>query len=210
MEKYSVAVIGHGPSIVGKQLGKYIDKCNIVIRMIECDWQNEVDYGTKYNIGIYATGGSEEYLRMTERIPSLCWWEYDAKGTKVPIDAHEPDVFIKKVRTKIVRLLRSSIWAYVEEGKKKFSRGTAAAIVAMQLFTPSHLYLVGFDDVARGSMKEGEWHPAELRQYLIDNKKSPGRSLNSHDWVNEKKVISVVAFKHKVEVIFPHDEADFR
>lgn len=210
MIKYSVAVIGHGPSIVGKQLGECIDNCNAVIRMIECDWQDAEDYGTKYTIGIYATGGSDDFLRITKRVPSLCWWKYDAEGLIRPRDALNPDIIAKKHTGKFVRSLRKTVWEHIVKGKKKFSRGTAAAVAAMQLVRPTHLYLVGFDDVARGSMKEGEWHPEELRQYLKDNKRYTGRDSTSHDWVNERQVIDVIASKQKVEVIFPHDEADFR
>ncbi len=209
MEKYSVAVIGHGPSVVGKKLGKYIDKCNIVIRMIECDWQDEEDYGSKYTIGIYATGGSDSYLSLTKRIPSFCWWEYNAVGTVPPKDALYQDAFRTSRETKIARILRKTVWQHIIPNKK-FSRGTAAAVAAIQLFHPTHLYLLGFDDVVRGSMEEGKWHPESLRQYLLQNKRSLYRDSFSHDWANESRVIATLASQYETKVVYPNGKADFR
>lgn len=42
LHKNNIAVIGHGPSTRGRKLGSFINLCDTVIRMIECDWQEEI------------------------------------------------------------------------------------------------------------------------------------------------------------------------
>jgi hypothetical protein len=43
-----IAIIGHGPSLYGKNLGEYIDSFKYVFRFpYSGNWQTEKDYGTK-------------------------------------------------------------------------------------------------------------------------------------------------------------------
>ena len=130
--------------------------------MIECDWQDEEDYGSKYTIGVYAPR-SDDYAKVTKKIPSLCWWAYVAAGIR-PTDAMGDDsVELNGTAGRPIRWLRKTVWSWVGDNRK-FSRGTAATIAAMSFFKPTAIYLVGFDDVVRGGMLKNAYHPPELQK----------------------------------------------
>jgi hypothetical protein len=173
--------------------------------MIECDWQKALseDYGTKYHIGMCATGGSDDFVKVISMVPTLCWWLYDANNLSVNKD--KSDGFVWKFgmfwHDRPVRMLRATVWEWIGNNKK-FSRGTAAAIAAMSLLHVKTLYLVGFDDVVRGNMEEGNYHPTELRQYLKEQGKTLARSSVDHDWKNEGLVILKAASKYGTTVNF--------
>lgn len=193
----SVAIIGHGPSIVGKEYGALINLHDIVIRMGECDWQfkRQWDYGIKYSIGMVATGGSDDFLKLSRRKPKLSWWSYETSGTLL-FDSDEVCLY-KDIP---MRLLRKTVWNWIGKGNKKFSRGTAACIAAFQLLSPTKITLFGFDDVARGfSLSE---HPEELREFLKKNHKTTRRVATDHDWLRESNVIKEASEYYGVEVQF--------
>ena len=201
LHKNNIAVIGHGPSTRGRKLGSFIDLCDTVIRMIECDWQDAEDYGSKYTIGVYATGGSDDFTKVIERKPSLCWWVYVAAGTRPSTAMNDDTIDTPGVAGRPIRWLRRTVWDWIGDNKK-FSRGTAAAIASMALLKPTTVHLVGFDDVARGGMLKGAYHPPELQQYLKEQGKTLYRSETSHDWNNEGIVLQRAADYYGVEVNF--------
>lgn len=201
LHKNNIAVIGHGPSTRGRHLGSFINLCDTVIRMVECDWQDAEDYGIKYHIGMCATGGSDDYTKMIKRKPYLCWWIFDAIGKRPPMAMEDDLVNTVGVSGRPIRLLRKTVWKWIGNSKK-FSRGTAATIAAMALLEPTTIYLVGFDDVARGGMLKGAYHPPELQTYLKEQGKTLHRSETDHDWENEGAVIQRAADHYGVEVNF--------
>lgn len=201
LNKNNIAIIGHGPSTRGRRLGSFIDLCDTVIRMIECDWQDAEDYGSKYTVGIYATGGSDDYINISKRKPSLCWWAYETLRAMPSTLMEEDTVDIKGFSGKPIRWLRRTVWDWVGSNRK-FSRGTAAAIAAMSIMEPTTIYLVGFDDVARGGMLKGAYHPPELQKYLKEHRKTLYRSETDHNWENEGLVIQRAANHYDVEVNF--------
>ncbi|NCB26615.1 MAG: hypothetical protein EOM62_14245 [Bacteroidia bacterium] len=201
VHKNNIAIIGHGPSTRGRKLGAFIDLCDIVVRMIECDWQDQEDYGSKYTIGIYATGGSDDFTKIIQRKPSLCWWIYVASGAHPPTALMEDTVDMPVVGGRPVRWLRNTVWDWIGTDKK-FSRGTAAAIASMTLLQPTALHLVGFDDVVRGGMMKDAYHPPELRQYLREQGRTLARSETDHDWKNEGMVLQKAAEHYGIEVNF--------
>lgn len=201
LHKNNIAVIGHGPSTRGRKLGSFIDLCDTVIRMIECDWQDTADYGSKYTIGMYATGGSDDFTKVIERKPSLCWWVYVASGVRPSTAMNADSVDTPGAEGRPVRWLRKTVWKWIGENKK-FSRGTAAAIAAMSILKPTTVHLVGFDDVARGGMLKGAYHPPELQQYLKEQGKTLARSETDHDWLNEGLALQRAADYYGVEVNF--------
>lgn len=203
LHKNNVVIVGHGPSTKGRCLGNFIDLCDVVIRMIECDWQDAEDYGSKYSIGLYATGGSDGYTKAIRRIPNFCWWAYMASDSDIyrPNTIWDDTIAPTCIAEKPVRLLRKTVWDWFK-GSKKFSRGTAAAIASMALLNPTTVYLVGFDDVARGAMVKDAYHPIELQRYLVAHNKTLCRSETDHDWKNEGVAIQSAAEYYGVEVNF--------
>ncbi len=201
----NIAIIGHGPSTRGRRLGSFIDLCDTVIRMIECDWQDPEDYGEKYTIGVYATGGSDDFTKVIVKKPSLCWWVYVTSGALSTMAVSDDSVDRAGAGKRPIRWLRKTVWKWIGEDKK-FSRGTAAAIAAMELLrfdtTPTSLHLVGFDDVVRGGMLKDAYHPPELQQYLRTQGRTLARSETDHDWKNEGAVLCEVAKHYGIEVNF--------
>lgn len=167
MPNKSVCVVGHGPSMVGKGLGEVIDKHNVVIRMVEWGWQNPIDYGDKYNIGIYCQGPSKEMIGKEPKLPSQAYWKYLVNGNtgKDHLDI-----------TNSVNL-RSNL-------KRKISRGTAAFICAYDLLESKQITLAGFDAVRQGQYNE-DHHPEQFKNYMGNR----GVRTNTHDWRGEMILI---------------------
>ena len=78
-----VCIIGHGPSAKGKMLGRAIDAHDVVIRHVECDWQNPSDYGTRYDIGIFCP--EPMFVALDAQWVPDQYWFYDPSGTQAPL-----------------------------------------------------------------------------------------------------------------------------
>ena len=177
-EGKKICIVGHGPSTEGRGLGSIIDSYDIVIRMVECGFQNEKDYGKKYNIGIFTAGISLLWSKTSERIPSDMYWRITRSLQ------YEQDTFDWK-RGRLVRILRKTIREWV--GKKYYcSRGMSAIIGSIELLEPEEIALVGFDTVLRGVFSMNH-HPQALNDFI---RRNTTRKRNVHDWNLEKAMVS--------------------
>lgn len=180
----TICIVGHGPSIVGRKLGEFIDSHDIVIRMAECDWQDPVDWGSKYDIGIYSQGPSIQWKNQTQRKPTGEYWFYNAK----PVKLTDPDGWVTKIPIKTRKICRS-VHKWRSHVKTHFSRGTAALLAAWNIYQESDptFSLVGFDAVKNGF--NDIHHPEALDKFTG---RKPPKKGNTHDWNGEYKLIKTL------------------
>lgn len=185
-----ICIVGHGPSTKGRKLGPEIDAHDIVIRHVECDWQDAEDYGSRYDIGIFCPDPLWQAAEA-EKVPEF-YWKYDPKNKckDEPIWTTFRDVMCFNLRTKVNPLING----------RHFSRGTAAVIGAVLWAKADEISLVGFDAVTSGKFNENH-HPEELTRLLKTRKKiGKGLNLNTHDWAKEKQLLADLAEEFNVQI----------
>lgn len=195
-----VAVVGHGPSPAGRGWGARIDACDCVIRMWDCHWQDAADYGTRYDVGCFTLSPKEivDFRRLLRRRPAS-WWAYDPRGMihachveslPEPVVAIDPSAWEVKGRR---------MGGIGLSGRFELSRGSAAALAALEWLKPEWLHLVGFDTVASGTIAQTEYGPAAaasnaLRQVTPQHKIDRARGKTaSHDYQAERRLILAAA-----------------
>lgn len=186
----TVCIVGHGPSLVGANLGKFIDSHDCVIRMVECDWQSVKDYGRKYNIGVYSIGPSLLWVYRSKCRPDMYFFYKTKIGKELAVmddEVIKPSSGINGIFTVV---LKKTVWEWIVKANLKkarhFSRGTAAVIASLTYFNPKKITIVGFDAVLNGF--KPNHHPQALKRIH----KSLAKGGNTHDWTKEKEVISLL------------------
>lgn len=184
-----ICVVGHGPSLRKAGYGEQIDSYDTIIRMINCDWQNRNDYGRKYHIGIHCP--AQKSFSQPRRKPEECYFIY------------YPRLWKDKKLGRRARLYKRKVWFEGEWlaglwSNKHFSRGTAAALMAMKYYRPEKIVLAGMTKVC-GDLRKNyrEHHPVEL-----DNAHKFWGNTNTHNWVHEGLILKQMAFLYGTELEF--------
>lgn len=183
----TICIVGHGPNVKGASLGKVIDSHDIVIRMANCDWQeNTTDYGHKYDFGIY-TPNQQKFVDKTTRFPKLAFWCY--------IPESNTEEYQTKIRGKDTVCFGDIVesWRGVN---RFFSRGLASLIIAAEKVRPKKITLIGFNQVQEGNAGDGPRHPEELQKLMVSKKK------DTHDWSNEKQIVDRIKGHYGTEIEF--------
>lgn len=194
----SVCIVGHGPSVVGMNYGNIIDSHDGVVRMVEWDWQNEIDYGRKYTIGVYSEGPTKDWVKKSKYKPEIYFY-YDTTGKLVDIE--DDKIPGNKAYGKIFTIqLKRTVWDWIDlvelQSAKHFSRGIAAVLGVLTYFSPEKITLVGFDAVRFGFSKKH--HPVELTNQW---KRRIPKGGNTHDWNVERKILQVVGNFTDIEIL---------
>lgn len=203
----TVAIIGHGPSPAGAGWGSRIDACDLVIRMWNCNWQEEEDYGRRYDIGVVTLSerGMGTFARLNRRRPAS-WWGYDLwqRGAEtldgLPVQAIDPRPYLEQA---------VAMGAHVGR-RLKLTRGTAAACHAITTLGADTLVLVGFDGVCDGTMT-GEHYPhaamADFTARTGRTKHRPTRGPRDdwHDFEAERALLVLLASRHGVRLVDPRE-----
>ena len=136
-----IVIVGHGPSVVGRKLGRFIDD-SIVIRLKGAPKPNAEDWGTRTD---YVS--TTRAVFVTKRLPCEHW----IFGKEEP----------KYRRGDVDRWLT---WFHQFTGRKP-SNGLCAAMMAVQFLQPARLGVIGFDSIMHPNIrKTGKWndeHPAD-------------------------------------------------
>jgi hypothetical protein len=142
-------VIGHGRSPEGRGWGGKIDSCEIVIRMWDWRWQPFIDYGSKYDYGLFmlTPKGIQIFNEYNETKPQRGWLAYMGKPT--PLGLLPKGVPVELVDTAHWVDAAVAMGGAGLSGKLTLTRGTAAAAWAIQE-EKERVILVGFDNVACG------------------------------------------------------------
>lgn len=207
-KRISAAVVGHGPSLEGAGWGPQIDKHDLVIRMVECDWQPKADYGQKYDIGVYLRGYPVNVMSQMKRIPAIAYWTVTLERE----EEHLPDTIVGVYQHRTIVQIRQSFWGPWEETKRRKgrarhgSRGGIAAIAVLQRFPVRRLSLFGLDAIRdrvdvkrRADEASGNINQRKALTGYYPTKQVP---RCPHDWQRERRVIKQVAQEHETEVVY--------
>lgn len=152
-------IIGHGPSADGRGWGNRIDAYNgPIVRMWDCDWQKPVDYGTRYDWGVYTLAPRDlAAFDHTRKREPRAWLAYDvwSRGGAFPNThrAIDPREWVQMARDMGAESL----------GKKlDLTRGTAAALFAMS--EGRNVTLLGFDMIVAGRIDGAAYSADYCRQ----------------------------------------------
>jgi hypothetical protein len=141
-------IIGHGPSIVGKDLGEWIDK-QTVIRLKGAPMPNPEDWGTR-----------TDYLSTTK--PDYCRPEIQCER------------WIFGNPTKGYRRADVDRWlAYFDSfrsnpKRRKPSNGLCAVMCAVEFLNPRKIGLIGFDSILHPEKNSGKWWDAKPPKWSHD------------------------------------------
>ena len=207
----TAVVIGHGRSPEGSYWGSRIDSCQTVVRMWDWTWQNPVDYGEKYDYGLFVLTpkGLRIFTDFNRGTPSRGWLAYFGKPTS--------GVLPNGVRTEIVDTTR---WCDICRGmggagltgSLTLTRGCAAAAWAIEHY--KRVVLVGFDNVRCGvnrpieqsfnpeycSLYMSRFKPDTTKVYPIGSSKTA-----THDMAVEWSLLCHLAELNRVELLLANE-----
>lgn len=146
-----VVVVGHGRTPEGREWGDMINAADVVVRMWDWAWQEPRDYGTKYDIGLIEAHPSylREFYAHNHASPDEYWIASIVQPGRSDWTAELPE------NTEVFDQLA---WVSVglamggcgKTGRLRYTRGTLAALWAIENLGPKELVLVGFDSVHLG------------------------------------------------------------
>ncbi len=200
MATQSVAVVGHGPSGEGTNLGAEIDE-HIVVRMINSSWQPVNDYGQRYDYGLFSPP-----MIDVDRIPDYGWWAYDPNGcVKNGVDAGDFGVTLLNHAPWVAR---ARLLGARSEGRTfKLTRGCAAACAVITLLKPKYLALIGLDTIKNGKTVSPHYGPAAQANFDVEYAGRPhefkpaGHEVEgAHDYAVERKLVETYAAENKTEL----------
>src|SRR5262245_10043677 len=139
-------IVGHGPSIVGKRLGPWIDKQRVV-RLKYAERPNPTDWGTRTD---YVCASSPSFWtdKCRPDFPDCEKWVLASKKRKIPkgdwriANPEWDDYFL----------------AFKPEGFPKPSTGLKAVFCAVEFLKPDEIGLIGFDRVLHNSNTSKWFH----------------------------------------------------
>lgn len=142
-----LVIVGHGPSIVGKGLGKWLDE-QTVVRMKTVKLPNSEDWGTR-----------TDYLCGTSTSSNVLDCEFWLLSKK-PFRNIKPNL----------KALDPSWFDYFASFKPKAkpSTGMRAIFAAIQFLDPKEIGLVGFDRMKEPDGNSGRWWDPVRNFYLHD------------------------------------------
>jgi len=185
----ATAIIGHGPSLKGKQRGKYIDSFKCVIRFPYIgNWQNIEDYGTKTSYICATTSRARHKLADTPE-PDYGYYIWSKKQQHITDEFEH--IQNKRDETKLIRSwqkrLPSSAYPY-------FSHGTAAACIAMARIKKP-IVMFGCDALKSGMENRKDY----IGSFVYENRRN-NRSF--HSFTEERKLIDTMSKHYNIEVVF--------
>lgn len=195
LEFKSVAVIGRGPSALGRWWGDKIDKFDCVIR----NWDHfgkgytKHNLGEKYDIAFYQV--SPKYIQKLvtstpKRQPAIGWLGSYLKGT--------PTAYSNEIdsidQTDWVKQAKKMGGKSEQPPRLLLTKGTVAACWAISKTKPKgRVMLVGFDIVRAGYAVGGRYGPDKLYRW------------RRHDFSIERKLLEHYAAEANVKLQFAQD-----
>ena len=191
-------IIGHGPSVLKKLYGSYIDSFDYVIRQkansIKYVKENPEQYGTK----TYAIGGSTGQYQAISQIKNIQRWvyidsrrdpqknydlQYDNEGLNVKCNqslCHHWNQIFRDMRTDNWERNPQEAQVYSDPklGHNHMSSGTHTILYTCHYLRPSKVHLLGYDNVRSGkfgwSITRGkDWKNYGDHRYDVEQKMLP-------------------------------------
>lgn len=185
----NVAIVGHGPSLVGKKYGSYIDTFEHVVRMKNCGKTlGTEDYGSKINSLCLST----EVLGLVDKVQCGMYWLYPKNGKYDQAQTFE--VVANKGAPFMIPLDLMNYWngKFKEMGAKHscVSTGMASIIIATHYLEPEQITLAGFDTLL---------DPSKPFKRNDDIPRTGVGKIN-HDWEAENKLLLFLSEHYKFEI----------
>jgi hypothetical protein len=184
-----IAIVGHGPSPMGKKLGSEIDSHDVVVRLKNCaPLIGTEDYGNRTDALCLST----EVVGLCNKVMSGLYWLYPKKG-----DFDIGPVMDTIRRTGALFMIAQNLTDYWNDIFRKsgahhpnVSTGLAAIIMAAHYYEPQQITLIGFDTLL---------NPKEP---FLRNDASPrtGVGVITHDWQKENELLYTLADQYRFQI----------
>lgn len=186
-----VCVVGHGPSMKGKKLGKKIDSYDKVVRLKgSSSVFGSEDYGMKCN----ALCASTEVMGVFRRQPADEYWAYPKKGEFSHPVAMKVITEIEK--PVMIPLLFSNHWnqrfRMMGADHPNVSTGMAAILFAILRWRPEEIVLAGFDTLVNPDIRFDRNH---------DIPRTGVGAYPNHDWKLENQLLQILSHIYKVSIV---------
>jgi hypothetical protein len=187
----TISIVGHGPSLIDKGVGKQIDLGKYVIRFPHIgDWQKPEDYGERIS---YYFGNHRRYVhRMPKLKPEngyIIWSKF--KGRVTPCEIYKRLAKSGTVIecTKLIKYwqnqLKSNICAYLSNG--------SAAIIFSIVFLRIPVMAFGFDNLSSGDSSFDGYTGSSRHEKRKKNE-------NHHDFACERDLVLSVSGQYQTRV----------
>jgi hypothetical protein len=186
------AVVGHGPSLHGAKLGRYIDSFEYVLRFPYIGgWQSKTDYGFKTSY--YCATSRRARHRLRPDLPELGYFIW-SKWRKRGIGSKLKHLIEQCGGKDVTNLIQRWQGRMVKPKYPYFCHGTAAILIALaKLSRP--VVVFGCD-----SLKTGD---NDIEKYLGSAIHEPRRSnRNFHDLEKERELINLMSSQYGFPVVF--------
>ena len=185
-----IAIVGHGPSLKGKGLGKEIDSFEKVVRLKGSgSVLGTPDYGKKTD----AVCASTEIMGTFFKIHSDEYWAYPKKG--VFNIGGVMDAITRLEKPVMVPLEHCNYWnnRFRQMGSchPNVSTGMAAILISIKRWYPKEIVLFGFDTLMnpKTSFDRNDKIP-----------RSGDGPYPNHDWGKENHLLTVLQNVYKVSI----------
>lgn len=189
----SVLIVGHGPSLIGANLGSRIDSFPTVVRLKHCQklLTNQRDFGKRVD---YMCSSTEVMLGMLGLKPKE-YWCYPKRGRwnkevelQMKLKADAPYVIPLDLCEKWNVWFRSQK-TMREHEIPNYSTGMAAIIIALDRLRPNKLILAGFDSLLNPKIP----YTSTLSDRSYKNQ-------IGHDWEIENRMLTLLSEEFNCEI----------
>ena len=186
----TISIVGHGPSLKDKKLGKIIDK-NKVVRLKGCIFNEDFGHQT------HVICASTEVMGLFKRSYAEEYWAYPKKGS---FDGEQAlNVMIKLQSPVLIPLYHCEYWnrrfRLMGASHPNVSTGMAAIIISIQRLKPDVIKLFGFDTLLDPSL--------DFDRYQEVPRSGIGE-YPAHDWEMENKLLGILENVYKVTIESGH------
>lgn len=185
-----IAVVGHGPSMIGGGKGSYIDTFDKVVRL---KGSGSVLGNSDYGNRVDALCASTEVMGNFFKCDSQEYWAYPKNGG---FDGNLAINAIAKLEKPVmIPLLHCNYWnnRFKQMGAvhPNVSTGMAAILIAIKRWNPKEIVLFGFDTLMNPEI-EFDRNPSIPR--------TGAGPYPNHDWKKEKQLLTVLENVYRVEI----------
>lgn len=168
----SVAIIGPGPSLMGKKLGRFIDSVDVVCRVNECfPFDCIEDYGSRTDLifhtlsegtlGNFMMSFNEDFERAA-RIKAVICPQLEDNGTENKRQNYN-SMFLKYEKPPFYSVSDDFWWSVVRASNGATPNTGTLAIMYLLLFDIKDLYIDGFDFYKKGENPKVTHYPDYLK-----------------------------------------------
>lgn len=184
----NIVIVGHGPSLIGKSLGKEIDRFDVVVRLKGCKpVLGTEDYGIRVDVVCLST----EVLGLVYEVESPLYWLYPKKGF---YDELSVGKILAQGSGFCLPLQLSNDWnkRFKDLGgtHPNVSTGMASIFICAHYLRPKVIALAGFDTLLN----------PEIEFKRNDQIPRTGVGVIDHDWKTENRLLQEVSNTYGVPI----------